>query len=45
MPWLNITHGLPVTLWDVHEQSSHPLRTTLSEMGPLLLECIADVDR
>lgn len=27
----------PVTLWDVDGQSGHPLRTTLSEMGPLLL--------
>jgi len=27
----------PVTFWDVDGQSGHPLRTTLSEMGPLLL--------
>lgn len=27
----------PITLWDVDGQSGHPLRTTLSEMGPLLL--------
>lgn len=27
----------PVTLWDVDGRSGHPLRTTLSEMGPLLL--------
>ncbi len=26
-----------MVLWDVHGQSGHPLRTTLSEMGPLLL--------
>jgi DNA helicase HerA-like ATPase len=26
-----------VTLWDVAGESGHPLRTTLSEMGPLLL--------
>ncbi|PAU52917.1 ATP-binding protein [Pseudomonas sp. PIC25] len=38
MPWLNHqSRAYPVTLWDVHGQSGHPLRTTLSEMGPLLL--------
>ncbi len=38
MPWL--THrpqGYPVILWDIDGVSGHPLRTTLSEMGPLLL--------
>ena len=38
MPWLeHRPQAYPVTLWDVHGQSGHPLRTTLSEMGPLLL--------
>ncbi|MBC9251849.1 ATP-binding protein [Pseudomonas alcaligenes] len=38
MPWLNHTpQAYPVTLWDVAGKSGHPLRTTLSEMGPLLL--------
>ncbi len=38
MSWLNHRpQAYPVTLWDVHGQSGHPLRTTLSEMGPLLL--------
>lgn len=38
MPWLNHRpQAYPMTLWDVHGQSGHPLRTTLSEMGPLLL--------
>jgi len=38
MPWLNHQpQAYPVTLWDVHGRSGHPLRTTLSEMGPLLL--------
>ena len=44
MAWL--THqpqGYPVTLWDVHGQSGHPLRTTLSEMGPLLLGNLLDL--
>ena len=30
-------HGNPVTLWDVYGVSGHPIRTTVSEMGPLLL--------
>lgn len=29
--------GNPVTLWDVYGTSGHPVRTTVSEMGPLLL--------
>ena len=29
--------GNPVTLWDVYGASGHPVRTTVSEMGPLLL--------
>ena len=27
----------PVTLWDVFGQAGHPVRTTVSDMGPLLL--------
>lgn len=38
MPWLNhVPQPYPVTLWDVDGKSGHPLRTTISEMGPLLL--------
>ncbi|WP_220812750.1 helicase HerA-like domain-containing protein [Pseudomonas paralcaligenes] len=38
MPWLeHHPQAYPVTLWDVAGKSGHPLRTTLSEMGPLLL--------
>lgn len=38
MPWLaHRPQAYPVTLWDVAGESGHPLRTTLSEMGPLLL--------
>lgn len=38
MPWLGHTpRAYPVSLWDIAGQSGHPLRTTLSEMGPLLL--------
>jgi DNA double-strand break repair helicase HerA and related ATPase len=29
--------GSPVTLWDVFGEQGHPVRTTISEMGPLLL--------
>ncbi|MDH4555673.1 DUF853 family protein [Pseudomonas sp. BN417] len=38
MSWLgHQPRAYPVTLWDVAGRSGHPLRTTLSEMGPLLL--------
>ncbi|MFI8742491.1 helicase HerA-like domain-containing protein [Stutzerimonas zhaodongensis] len=38
MPWLDHRpQAYPVVLWDVHGVSGHPLRTTLTEMGPLLL--------
>lgn len=38
MPWLHHRpQAYPVTLWDVAGKTGHPLRTTLSEMGPLLL--------
>lgn len=29
--------GCPVTFWDVYGLKGHPVRTTVSEMGPLLL--------
>lgn len=29
--------GAPVTLWDVFQKQGHPLRSTISEMGPLML--------
>jgi len=29
--------GSPVTLWDVFGEQGHPVRATISEMGPLLL--------
>lgn len=29
--------GCPVTLWDVFGKQGHPVRTTIAEMGPLLL--------
>jgi DNA helicase HerA-like ATPase len=32
--------GSPVTLWDIDGSQGHPVRTTMSEMGPLLLSRI-----
>ncbi len=29
--------GCPVTLWDVYGEKGHPVRATVSDMGPLLL--------
>ncbi len=29
--------GSPVTFWDVYGEQGHPVRTTVSDMGPLLL--------
>lgn len=29
--------GFPVTLWDVLQENGHPIRATISDMGPLLL--------
>ncbi|MDD9976554.1 MAG: DUF853 family protein [Boseongicola sp.] len=29
--------GFPVTFWDLYGKQGHPVRTTISEMGPLLL--------
>lgn len=44
MPWLHHRPtAYPVTLWDVAGQSGHPLRTTLSEMGPLLLGALLEL--
>ena len=44
MSWLNHQpQAYPVRLWDVDGQSGHPLRTTLSEMGPLLLGALLEL--
>ena len=34
----------PVTFWDVYGEKGLPLRTTISEMGPLLLSRILDLN-
>src|SRR5512136_458668 len=36
--------GFPVVFWDVFGQLGHPLRTTISEMGPLLLSRILNLN-
>lgn len=36
--------GCPVVFWDVFGQSGHPLRSTISEMGPLLLSSLLGVN-
>jgi DNA helicase HerA-like ATPase len=36
--------GSPVTLWDVFGKQGHPLRSTISEMGPLLLSRILQLN-
>ena len=35
--------GFPVTFWDVFGEMGHPLRTTVSDMGPLLLARLLDL--
>ncbi len=36
--------GCPVIFWDVFGRSGHPLRSTISEMGPLLLSSLLGVN-
>jgi DNA helicase HerA-like ATPase len=36
--------GFPVTFWDVFGEQGHPVRTTVSEMGPLLLGRILNLN-
>ena len=36
--------GFPVTFWDVYGKRGIPLRTTISEMGPLLLSRILELN-
>lgn len=36
--------GYPTTYWDVYGEKGLPLRTTISEMGPLLLSRILDLN-
>jgi len=36
--------GFPVCFWDIFGVQGHPLRTTISEMGPLLLSRLLDLN-
>jgi DNA helicase HerA-like ATPase len=36
--------GCPVTLWDVYGERGHPVRATISDMGPLLLARMLDLN-
>jgi DNA helicase HerA-like ATPase len=36
--------GYPVAFWDVHGKSGHALRTTVSEVGPLLLANLLELN-
>src|SRR5512139_2698042 len=36
--------GYPVTFWDLFGEQGHPVRTTVSEMGPLLLGRILNLN-
>ncbi|MGD9588406.1 MAG: helicase HerA-like domain-containing protein [Pyrinomonadaceae bacterium] len=39
-----VFEGSPVTLWDVFGKQGHPLRATISEMGPLMLSRILQLN-
>jgi DNA helicase HerA-like ATPase len=34
----------PVTFWDLYGEQGHPVRTTISEMGPLLLSRLLELN-
>ncbi|MDO4814706.1 MAG: DUF853 family protein [Gemella sp.] len=36
--------GYPVRLWDVFQEKGHPIRATISEMGPLLLARLLELN-
>ena len=36
--------AFPVTFWDVFGESGHPVRATISEMGPLLLSRLLNLN-
>jgi DNA helicase HerA-like ATPase len=37
-------HDNPVIFWDLYGEQGHPIRTTVSEMGPLLLSRLLDLN-
>ena len=36
--------GYPVTFWDIFGEQGHPIRATVSEMGPLILSRLFDLN-
>lgn len=36
--------GYPVTFWDLYGERGHPIRTTVSDMGPLLLSRVLNLN-
>ena len=36
--------GVPIVLWDLFGKRGHPVRTTISEMGPLILSRLLDLN-
>jgi len=36
--------GFPTILWDLYGEQGHPVRTTISDMGPLLLSRLLDLN-
>ncbi len=36
--------GFPSVFWDIYGKNGHPIRTTVSEMGPLLLSRLLDLN-
>ena len=45
IPLEGFQHRLyPVVLWDIQGETGHPVRTTISEMGPLLLANLLDLN-
>ena len=39
-----VNEGSPVVFWDLYGKSGHPVRTTVSEMGPTLLSRILELN-
>jgi hypothetical protein len=39
-----VFEGVPVTLWDVFGEQGHPVRATVSEMGPLLFSRLLNLN-
>lgn len=45
MPLNHFTfQGSPVVFWDIFDRTGHPLRSTISEMGPLLLSSLLNAN-